>query len=299
MSGAVHLSLGYRAPFAWNSLLDVLAREAVEGVAFVDDGRYTRTVSLDGHTGVIVVEDGAKDGAKGGRRTTRVAKSQLNVTLSPSLLPVLMPLLARLRQLFDLDSEPLLVDAHLATTGLRRFVRARPGLRVPGALDGFETALHAIVGSAAPVQRARLIRIVDALGAPIESGCARLARVMPDAARVAAAGEVRLRALGVPARTARGLTTVARECAAGRLVLDPGADAAHTHRALAAIDGVSEPCAREIVMRALHEPDAFPTAGRALIVRAEQWRPWRAYAAWHLRMNDAAADFKSNAGAHS
>jgi AraC family transcriptional regulator, regulatory protein of adaptative response / DNA-3-methyladenine glycosylase II len=287
MSDAVHLSLGYRAPFAWESLLDVLRREAVQGVEFFDAGHYARTVSVDGQSGVIAVDDDACGGT-----LKRATKSQLNIALSPSLLPALMPLLVRLRQLFDLDSEPLLVDAHLENMGLRSFVRRRPGLRIPGAMDGFEIALRVLVGGTAPSQRARLARIVRALGEPIESGHPELVRLMPDAVRVIVAGESGLRALGAPARAARALVAIARESVAGRLVLDPSADSDQTHRTLMAIDGVSELSAREIVMRALHGPDAFPFVDRALVERAKRWRPWRAYATWHLRVNDFAADSK-------
>jgi AraC family transcriptional regulator of adaptative response / DNA-3-methyladenine glycosylase II len=286
---AVRLSLGYRAPFAWDAFLAILTREAVEGVAFVEAGRYVRTISLDGHTGVVAVEN---NGA-GNPAAARAAKPQLNIALSPSLLPVLMPLLARLKQLFDLDSEPTIVDAHLAATGLKELVRRRPGLRIPGTLDGFEIAFQTLLDGPGKIQRARFAQIVNALGVPIDQPDARLVRLMPDAARVAEAGYAHLRALGAPTRAALAMTMIARECADGRVILDPSADATDTLRALTAIDGVSERCAREIVMRALHGPDAFPVANRPLTERAAQWRPWRAYAAWHLRMNNSAGDFES------
>lgn len=282
MNDAVRLSLGYRVPFAWNALLEVLRDEAVQGVEVVDDRRYIRTVSLDGHTGEIVVEDGADSR----RQTAHPIRPHLTVALSPSLLPVLMPLLARLRRLFDLDAEPLVIDSHLAATGLRQEVRDRPGLRVPGALDGFEIALKTLVGGAAPVRRARLTRLVNALGAPTERGHPGLVRLVPDSARIAVVGESRLRALGVPARLALPVVTLAREHAAGRIALDPSADSGETLCRLMAIDGMTERYAHDIVMRCLHGPDAFPLAGRARTAGAERWRPWRAYAAWHLRISD-------------
>jgi AraC family transcriptional regulator of adaptative response / DNA-3-methyladenine glycosylase II len=179
---------------------------------------------------------------------------------------------------------------------LKELVRRRPGLRAPGTLDGFEIAFQTLLGGPGKIQRARFAQIVHALGAQTDQGDPRLMRLMPDAARVAEAGAARLCALGAPARAAHAVSEIASECAAARLVLDPSADATDTLCALTAIDGVSERCAREIVMRALHGPDAFPAADRKLNARAEEWRPWRAYAAWHLRVNASAGDPKPVAG---
>lgn len=270
----VRLSLAYRAPFAWGPLVALLAREAVPGIEVADGTRYTRTLRLDGCTGWIDIRDGARGRAE--------ARPQLHVTLSLSLLPVLMPLRARLRQLFDLDAEPEVIDRHLGAGGLADAVRRVPGLRLPGAIDGFEAALRALCGRHLP-------GLATALGEPVASGDRRLLRLMPDASRIADAGPAHLRALGLPAHVSRGLVTVARELLAGRLVLDPSADAPATIRALRDIDGIGARRAHAIVARALHWPDAFPPAGRgrtrtARVLDAERWRPWRAYAALHLAL---------------
>jgi len=290
----VRLSLGYRAPFAWSSLLEALRREAVPGVETVRGAAYSRTVQIDGHSGVIVV----RDDSGGGPRGARVPKTQLSVSVSPELLPALMPLLARLRRLFDLDSEPLVVDAHLAMSGLKSLVRRRPGLRAPGAFDGFEAALGTLAGGPARANRAnraRLAGVVAALGEPIETGDPAITHIMPTAKQICGAGEARLRALGVDAAAGGAIVQIARETIAGRLVLDPSADEAATLRALTEIDGVTERAAREIVMRALHGPDAFPAAARAVAEAAERWRPWRAYAAWHLRLNESSGKSRKTA----
>ncbi len=277
----VRLSLAYRAPFAWDSLISLLKREAVPGVESVDDTRYARTMQIAGCSGTIVVDNGVSDD----RKSKHAARTHLSVALSPTLVPALMPLLARLRQLFDLDSEPLVVDAHLAAAGLRSFVRRRPGLRVPGAIDGFEIALRTLTGAAArsPEERVkRIARVVESIGDQIDSGNPDLNRLMPTAPQIADAGERGLTSLGVSSRSARALLAVANAVIAGELTLDPTADPLATHRALLAIDGISDRAARTIVMRALHGPDDFPIADRPLNDRAEQWRPWRAYAALHL-----------------
>jgi AraC family transcriptional regulator of adaptative response / DNA-3-methyladenine glycosylase II len=255
----LRMTLAYRPPLAWDVLLACLGREATPGVEVVEGRRYGRTVRLQGRSGVVLAEDSP-------------AESQVKVDISPSLLPVLMPLLARLRQLFDLDAQPAVVDAHLERSGLGALVRKRRGVRLPGALDGFEAGLRLLAGRAPAA----------ALGEPVDTGFPGLSLLAPGAERVIDAGVSGLAALGVPRQRAEVLLTFARAVAGGTLRLDPGNDVAETHRSLMEM-GVEERLATTIVMRALYWPDAFPASSpRALRARAEKWRPWRAYAALHL-----------------
>ncbi|HYI82098.1 MAG TPA: AlkA N-terminal domain-containing protein [Acetobacteraceae bacterium] len=280
----LRLTLAYRPPLAWDVLTAFLQREATPGVEIVEGRRYGRTVRLDGRSGVVFAEDAP-------------VEAQVNVHISPALLPVLMPLLARLRQLFDLDAQPTVVDAHLERGGLGPLVRQRRGVRLPGALDGFEVGLRALLRGAAPsgeASRELAGRVAQALGEPLETGIPGLHLLAPTAEQVAEAGASGLVEIGVPRRSAETIQAFARAVASGALRLDPGSDMAETHRALLEIEGFDEGLATTIVMRALYWPDAFPhsdralqeAAGaaspRALLAKAEKWRPWRAYAALHL-----------------
>ena len=292
----VHLTVAYRAPFAWDVLAALLRREAIPGVETFHGGRYLRTVALAGHSGVVAVGNAASESAG------RSARSHLDVEVSPSLLPALMPLLARLRQHFDLDAEPAVVDACLTQGGLGALVKRHPGIRVPGAFDGFEVALGALVRGSDRAAGGRgdlLRRIVAEFGEPVDTGVAGLERMAPDAARVAEAGASRLMALGLPRRRAESLAALAGEVACGALRLEPGSDVESIRRALRDIAGIGDRLATTLVMRALYWPDAFPasdavlqraagvSSAAALRERAEAWRPWRAYAAMHLWLVDA------------
>jgi AraC family transcriptional regulator of adaptative response / DNA-3-methyladenine glycosylase II len=305
----VRLTLAYRLPLAWDALLERLAADAVPGIEVVERGRYARTVYLDGCRGFVTVErtvwsaaSRRMRGASADRMAGAGPGGELAVHLSASLLPVLMPLLARLRQLFDLDAEPSVIDGHLADGGLARVVARRPGLRMPGAFDGFEAALRELLR--APRLAAGDLagtgclagRIAEALGETIETEHAGLVRLIPTAERVAGAGAPFLVRLGVPPRSAEAIVAVARAVAGGALRLEPGADVPSTLRALAEISGIEDRTATAIVMRALLWPDAFPssdvslqraagvTGASALRRVAERWRPWRAYAAAHLAL---------------
>jgi AraC family transcriptional regulator of adaptative response / DNA-3-methyladenine glycosylase II len=247
--GMVRLTLSYRLPFAWNDLLETLRLEALPGIEEVDGERYARSIAVEKKKGRIVV--------------TNDPSGFLNVDITPSLLPVLMQLLAKLRRLFDLDAEPVVIDRHLSAAGLEREVKARPGLRVPGAVDGFEVAFKGLVR-----------------GAPLGPVLELLKEASPQA--VIAAGERKLEGCGVGKRAAAALVTIARKVSSGELVLDPTADVAFTRSALLAIDGVGDRLATLIEMRALHWPDAFPSNDPEMVERAEGMRPWRAYGAGHL-----------------
>jgi AraC family transcriptional regulator, regulatory protein of adaptative response / DNA-3-methyladenine glycosylase II len=272
-------------------------------VEVVEGGRYGRTVQIEGRRGVILARDVARDAATvtaaSSRSGLRSPGTHLDVEVSLSLVPALMPLLARLRQLFDLDAEPSVIDAHLAQSGLEALVARRSGLRIPGAMDGFEIVLGALIRGPEPsgaAAREVVRRVVQALGEPIDSGVLALDRLAPTAERVAEADAERLRALGVTPGRALALATAARAIAEGRLVLDPGSDVVAARQALLSIDGIGERVATRIVMRALYWPDAFPASDRALQraagvsepgtlrALAERWRPWRAYAALHLQL---------------
>lgn len=299
----LRLTLAYRAPFAWDVLVSCLAGDAIGGVETVVGRRYGRTIEIGGRTGVIFAEDAADPASP-------VKSTYLNVDVSSRLVPALMPLLSRLRQLFDLDVEPHAIDAHLTQGGLGALVSARPGVRIPGAIEGFDVALRALVRGRSRNARRNTAedggsqssdpaaRLAWELGAPIDTGDPQLARLSPTAARVADAGSARLVALGIPQQRADTAVALARMVADGTLRLEPGNDVAETTRVLAGIPGVGEQMIAMLVSRALRWPDLLPSNDRALqrsagtvtarglIARAQRWRPWCAYAAQHLWLHD-------------
>lgn len=283
------LPLAYRAPLAWAHLLRFLAGRGAVGVEAAEDGRYLRTVTIGAQQGWLAVAP--PDG------------SVLRVTLSSSLLPVLPQVLSRLRRTLDLDANAPVIDAQLGRDPrLAALVTATPGLRVPGAFDGFELALRAILGQQVTVKAATTLfgRFARRFGLAITTPHAALTHLAPRAEAIAEASRQQLIDLGLTTRRAETISRMAQAVASGALHLEPGPDPEAVMAAMQELPGIGPWTAHYIAMRALRHPDAWPdgdlgllaalklTSHRELRAAAEPWRPWRSYAALHL-WNAAAA----------
>jgi len=285
-SGAgVSLLLRYQPPYDWPGVLEFLRQRAIAGIERVEENCYTRTIQLEGRQGVVSVRPAEGNALRASVRFPRL-----------SALPAII---ARLRRVFDLAADPLAISAHLAKDpALAPLVETRPGLRVPGAWDGFELAIRAVLG-----QQITVAAAVRLAGRRDATHGEHLAEPDRDLTHVFARPEVLARAdlttLGMPRSRAATLSAVA-----AAVVADPdlfcvsrGLDQAIER--LSSIRGVGEWTAHYIALRQLREPDAFPAAdvgliralahlegrtwsSRELVGRAEPWRPWRAYAAQHL-----------------
>jgi AraC family transcriptional regulator of adaptative response / DNA-3-methyladenine glycosylase II len=292
------LELPYTPPYDWRSMLDFLSARAVAGVEWVWDGGYARTFTLEGTHGAFALEP--------------APAHRVRLTVQSTDAGILPQVLYRVRRMFDLDTDPRPIDAHLRCDPvLAPLVAAHPGLRVPGAWDGFELAVRAVLGqqisvAAATVLAGKLVQSHgEALsfrvrGMPVRDALS-LTHLFPDATRLeqaTIAGMPRSRAV-----TLSSLATAALD--------DPGLfgrykDLPEAVTRLRSMSGVGEWTAQYIAMRALREADAFPATDIALqralagngerpapaevLARAQAWRPWRAYAALHLWAAQARGD---------
>jgi AraC family transcriptional regulator, regulatory protein of adaptative response / DNA-3-methyladenine glycosylase II len=280
------LRLTYRPPYDWNSVLTFLAARALAGVEDVSEEGYARTVRLGKATGWI--------------RVTHAKKQQaLLLEFTHTLTPVLPSLLSRVRGLFDLDARPDIIVKRLAKDArLTVAVRANPGLRVPGAFNGFEMGVRAILGQQVTVKAATTIagRLVTAFGEPIVTPWPALTRLTPAPSRLARASIDEIARHGILASRSKSIIALAKAQESGHLCLDGGAhhDPADSIRRLAELPGIGPWTAHYLAMRAMRWPDAFPkediavrnrlggvTAKEAEVL-SQAWRPWRSYAVMHL-----------------
>jgi len=288
-SGAITLRLDYRPPLDWEALLAFFADRATTGVEVVTDDTYRRTVRLGPDVGWVSV-------------TRDAGRPALRATVSASLAGHLMPLIARLRRLFDLDATPDEVAATLgADPRLAPALDRHPGLRLPGAFDGFEAAARVVIGQQISVRGATTIasRIAAALGEPVAPETTddpALSVLSPTPEAYVAAGVDTLARLGMPGSRARTLVTLAAAARDG-LSLSPGAPVPELRERLLALPGIG-PWTAEVVAMRLGWPDAFPASDLGIVKAlggdaasreetAERWRPWRAYAAVALWTDQA------------
>ncbi|ARZ67136.1 AraC family transcriptional regulator [Streptomyces albireticuli] len=289
----VPLRLAHRGPYAAREIFDFLERRAVPGVEEMTGApgarRYRRTLRLPHGTGITEV----REPAAGTRNRW------LDCRLHLADLRDLSTAVQRTRRLFDLDADPYAVSDRLGTDPrLGPLVTARPGLRSPGAADGDELAVRAVLGQQVTVAAAVRLTgaLVAAYGKPLTAPDGTLTHLFPEPATLAAAP---LDELGMPDSRRRALRALATALADGTVRLDPGVDREATERALLALPGIGPWTAGYIRMRALGDPDVFPPGdagarhGLAALgappAAAEDWRPWRSYALHHL-WNHAAKD---------
>lgn len=275
------LRLDYRPPLDWESLLAFLAARAIPGVEHVAQNTYHRTIRHAAKKGFVSVRPDP-------------SRSALRAEVSLSLASVLLPVKAGLRALFDLDAHPAAVAEHLGRDRrLRSLVRQRPGLRLPGAFDGFEVAVRAILGQQVTVKGASTLagRFAEALGTPIETPHAELRVLFPDARTVSTSAF----SVGVPRVRVEAIRALARAVVCGRVTLAPHSNVETSMERLLELPGIGPWTAQYVAMRALHWPDAYPE-GDLVLRRAdhdsETWRPWRAYGAMHV-WRDHAGDVEN------
>jgi AraC family transcriptional regulator of adaptative response / DNA-3-methyladenine glycosylase II len=225
-----------------------------------------------------------------------------------------MPLVARVRRMFDLDARPDVINRVLSRDPvLAARVAANPGLRVPGAIDGFEAAIRAMLGQQVSVAAATTLagRFAAAFGSPIDgasnSGASNtkavasntLVSIEPLRVRFPTAREVAMQSIdaiakiGLPGARAAAIHALACAVANGKLSFD-GKGLETFVEEIVAMPGIGPWTAHYLAMRTLHLPDAFPAADlgvkkalagaspREAEARAEAWRPFRSYAVMYL-----------------
>ena len=280
------LRLDYRPPFNWAALSGFLKTRAIPGVECIEDDCYMRTVMVNNHQGWLSVRP---------RRDKR--RHALEVQIADNLVPVATQLLARTRTLFDVRANIDSIEQQLRTDELLAPVIERySGMRLPGAFDGFELLLRAILGQQISVKAATTLagRFAAVFGHKIYTPFPSLTRSTPDPERIADARLSKIQAQGLPRKRAETIKAAAIAAAQNKLMLEPGADPALTRQTLVEIPGIGEWTADYVAMRALDWPDAFPSGDlgvkkalglskrKEIVARSQQWQPWRAYATMHL-----------------
>ena len=281
------IELQYERPFQWRAILDFLVARAIPGVEEVVAERYARTFAIQGQVGTVTVS------AIDGRHALLATTDGADGDVTPEIV-------RRLRRVFDLDAEVKAIEAHLRRSSLLGpLIAAQSGLRAPGAWDGFELGVRAMLGQQITVVAAQGLagKVAAAFGTPVEAtSSGALTTVFPGPEALVSAD---LAPLGMPRARARAISNLAAANLADRDLFERRGTLAESVERLRALPGIGEWTAQYICLRALKDPDAFPAADvglltaasetgaprltpKRLLEMAEPWRPWRAYAAQHL-----------------
>jgi len=280
------LDLSYRPPYDWDRMLAFFQKRAIPGVEHVSNGSYRRTVRLGSGWGEIAVRHAAKG---------------FGLTLEICLTDDqdLMLAVERVKRMFDLDANPRAIHWTLRQDPLLdRLLRQTPGLRLPGSWDPFETAVRAVIGQQISIKGAvtQMGRLVRQAGMPYNlAEDVHLTHFFPEAAELM---NMDWTAIKMPEARRATLRLLTENVASGALLLEGAAGLPAFIEAMTRLPGIGEWTANYIAMRALVEPDAFPASdlgilkalqegpdrptGKQAAARAENWRPWRAYACMYL-----------------
>lgn len=276
-AGVISLRLPVRLPYASGAMLRFLGDHAVPGVEALDAGTFRRSLQLARGTGIVDLTP---------------TSSYVAAVMRLTDLRDLTAAVARCRRMLDADADPRAIDEHLARdAALAPLVTAQPGLRVPGATDGGELAIRAVLGQQISVTAARTLagRVAALAGRPVAAATGGVSRLFPSMDVLAGLDPA---ALPMPRARADAVVALASAVASGRVTLDEGADRAEAVRLLQEVPGIGEWTATYVAMRALRDPDVFLVRdagirrGLAQLglrdVDAARWRPWRSYASMHL-----------------
>jgi AraC family transcriptional regulator, regulatory protein of adaptative response / DNA-3-methyladenine glycosylase II len=272
----VTLQLAYRPPFNWSLLATLLAAEATPGVEAVSDGAYRRTIAIDQAAGWFSV---------------RPVPGQhlLHVSLQLPDNARLKPIIERVRTMFDLSANPMEIGRHLGRhPQLAPMVHRAPGLRLPGAWDGFEAAVRVLV--ARDVGHVGTAAVMGKLAATygqslLTSEDSGLTTLFPTAVSLA---QGPLAGFGLSYLAESRIQRLAQAVVRGDIRFDPTVTFDELVSGLICEADLDQASAHWVAMRALGEPDANPFgAASALAPAVPPWldataqetlRPWRAYA---------------------
>ena len=280
--------LPYRQPFDWGRMIDFYRYRATPGVESVAGETYRRTLAVgDGHA-IVEISPDQKDG-------------YLSLTMLSIDTNALFETVQSAREVFDLDAPISEISETLAgDRSLKKLLRKNPGVRVPGAWDGFELTIRAVLGQQVSVKAATTLagRIAEQYGEPLDLPASierdGLSRIFPTPERLSRA---RFNGVGLVRSRAETIRRVAKAVVGGEIHFDAAQNPEAFCESLKSIRGIGDWTAEYVAMRVLKNPDAFPASDLGLISairypdrvtpkelsnRADQWRPWRAYAAMLL-----------------
>lgn len=269
------ISLPYRPPFDFAGLMRSYENHRVGDLEWFADGKMHRLVAFDGKVGQIAIGNDEEN-------------SSLTVEIDFSDTTKIHAIISRVRELFDLDSDPLIVANSLeGDPAVKKLLRKFPGIRLPSGWDPFEIAIGAILGQLVSVERSRSLTrdLMDMAGS--DSGVeveGKRIKLFPTPEQILAADLTKLKTTSIRKKT---LKEFSRAVVEKKISLESTQDVNEFVKLALEIHGIGPWTANYIALKALRGTDVFPGSdlilARALELHPkevlEKMSPWRGYAA--------------------
>jgi len=290
-SNTVTISLPYRPPFDWSLMLSFFRFRQISNIEKVTQTEYCRSFILENCHGWFKVSQSAD-------KPSYKTKHALQLTVSMNDFSYLNQVITRVRKMFDLDADMSLIHQHLNSHPvLNSVIGQYPGLRLPGCWNIFEFSIRAILGQQISVKAATTLaqRIAEKYGSDLEQAQSPYAEMTKHFPTPEQLKQVDYSEIGL---TQSRLATLQRWVdfyLATPDVFEKSENIETLEKILTQLKGIGPWTVNYIAMRGLSDPDAFPSAdlgiikaltvngerpnNRAILATAQQWRPWRAYAA--------------------
>lgn len=269
------ISLSYRPPFDFDGLMKSYENHRMGNLEWFEDGKMHRVISFEGKTGQIVIFNDPKNAA-------------VIVEIDFPTISAIHLIIARVRNLFDLDSDPIIVaNALEIDAGIKKILREFPGIRLPSGWDPFEIAVSAILGQFVSVANGRslvndLIELAGNNSGLIIKG--KDVKLFPSPEQVAVADLSHLKTTEARKQT---LIAFAKAVYQKKVSLESTQDVEKFMKNILAIKGIGAWTAHYMALKVLRNTDTFPKSDLILARALEKhpqnkidaMSPWRGYAA--------------------
>jgi AraC family transcriptional regulator of adaptative response / DNA-3-methyladenine glycosylase II len=274
----IELNLLFKPPYDWQTIIRFYETHPIPGVERVTGGSFERVFRVGNTIGFLQVQ-------------AMVGEPQLKLRIVTAAPEIPFEVVSRIRRMFDLDSDPILIGNYFARAPvLSKLYDRFPGLRLPRGWDAFETAICSILGQLVSAeQRSNLVgQLVrgygDAITHPVSGETTRLFPG-PDVLAKSDLSEVKTTNVRKEA-----IREFSRRVLNGAISLSEAQDPRAFRKALLETKGLGPWSAEYISLRAIGDTDAFPKTDlilkRALELHPdldlEAIKPWRSYAAIYL-----------------
>ncbi|MGE3262326.1 MAG: DNA-3-methyladenine glycosylase 2 family protein [Bacteriovoracia bacterium] len=273
-SGLV-VSLPYRPPFDFAGLLHFYKTHQTGSLEWFEGETMHRVITFGKKSGEVAVSNDP-------------LKSRLLVEINFPDTSIIHAVVSRVRTMFDLDSDPVVVaNALEIDPKVKAILKKHPGIRLPSGWDPFEVAISAILGQFVSVERGRALvsDLIELLGD--DSGIVgngKKVKLFPSPGKIAASELTSLKTTGARKRTLRAF---AESVAQKRISLEPTQDVEKFLQRILAVPGIGPWTASYMALKVIRHTDAFPETdlilARALELHPKEtisrMSPWRGYAA--------------------